>query len=233
MDKQEFEDMYEGIELRWKFKIEIVFQKYTKRSFELIFDVRHREKVKESYLPYVLERFEAIKNETKFVKLHTLKEDKYQIGWDAINFEHYATFDTLAMEPEMKKMILEDLDRFVEGKEFFQRVGRAWKRGYLLYGPPGTGKSSLIAAMANYLKFDVYDLQLSHLKSDMQLRQVLVATNNKSILVVEDIDCSSELKDRNYQPSKAKKKSEKQDSDDDQAPVVSICICIFHVLYLA
>lgn len=231
MDKQEFEDMYEGIELRWKFKIEIVLQKYTKRFFELIFDVRHREKVKESYLPYVLERFEAIKNETKFVKLHTLKEDKYQIGWDAINFEHYATFDTLAMEPEMKKMILEDLDRFVEGKEFFQRVGRAWKRGYLLYGPPGTGKSSLIAAMANYLKFDVYDLQLSHLKSDMQLRQVLVATNNKSILVVEDIDCSSELKDRKNQPSKAKKNSEKQDSDDDQAPVVSIYICIFHVLY--
>ncbi|KAL2898704.1 hypothetical protein RDABS01_006847, partial [Bienertia sinuspersici] len=34
-------------------------------------------------------------------------------------------------------------------------IGRAWKRGYLLYGPPGTGKSSLIAAIANYLKFDI------------------------------------------------------------------------------
>ena len=35
------------------------------------------------------------------------------------------------------------------------------KRGYLLHGPPGTGKSSMIAAMANHLKYDIYDLELT------------------------------------------------------------------------
>ncbi|PKI30962.1 hypothetical protein CRG98_048647, partial [Punica granatum] len=58
------------------------------------------------------------------------------------------------MEPEQKEALKEDLVRFLSRKEFYKRVGRAWKRGYLLYGPPGTGKSSLVAAMANYLKFD-------------------------------------------------------------------------------
>lgn len=72
-------------------------------------------------------------------------------------------------------------------KEFYKRVGRAWKRGYLLYGPPGTGKSSLIAAMANYLKFDIYDLQLANIVSDSDLRRLLLSQIG---------DCSVDLPDR-------------------------------------
>ncbi|KAF4383296.1 hypothetical protein F8388_009327 [Cannabis sativa] len=82
-------------------------------------------------------------------------------------------------------------------KDYYRKVGKAWKRGYLLYGPPGTGKSSLIASMANYLNFDVYDLELSKLNNDSDLRRVLVAMANRSILVIEDIDCSINFEDRN------------------------------------
>ncbi|VVA27250.1 PREDICTED: AAA-ATPase [Prunus dulcis] len=200
-NNQEFDDMYEGVPLKWKFNsmskrsssssTSSAFKPEQKQHFELVFDLQHKEKVINLYLPYVLETFEAMKNERKIVKLHTLvRIDAFKIRWEAINLEHPATFQTVAMEPELKKTVLEDLDRFVKRKEFYQSVGRAWKRGYLLYGPPGTGKSSLIAAMANYLKFDVYDLQLTHLKTDMELRKVLLSTSNKSILVIEDIDCS-------------------------------------------
>jgi chaperone BCS1 len=81
-------------------------------------------------------------------------------------------------------------------KDFYKKVGKAWKRGYLLYGPPGTGKSSLIAAMANYLKFDIYDLELTSLSSNSDLRRVLLSTTSRSILVIEDIDCSVQTRDR-------------------------------------
>lgn len=81
--------------------------------------------------------------------------------WQAVHFKHPSTFETLAMEPSLLHSVKADLDAFLEGKNFFQRVGRPWKRGYLLYGPAGTGKSSMIAAMANYLKYDVYDLELT------------------------------------------------------------------------
>ncbi|GLJ26198.1 hypothetical protein SUGI_0502630 [Cryptomeria japonica] len=52
-----------------------------------------------------------------------------------------------------------DRERFKHGKELYKRIGRSWKRGCLLHGPPGTGKSSIIAAIANHMKYDVYDLE--------------------------------------------------------------------------
>uniref|UniRef100_A0A251S461 Putative ATPase, AAA-type, core, P-loop containing nucleoside triphosphate hydrolase n=1 Tax=Helianthus annuus TaxID=4232 RepID=A0A251S461_HELAN len=84
-----------------------------------------------------------------------------------------ATFATLAMDADVKESVMNDLNRFVERREYYRRVGKAWKRGYLLYGLPGTGKSSLIAAMANYLNFDIYDLELADMTNSM-LRQLLL-----------------------------------------------------------
>lgn len=121
--------------------------------------------------------------------------------WQGVNLEHPATLATVAMDWELKEMIIRDLDRFVERKGFYKSVGKAWKRGYLLSGPPGTGKSSLIAAMANYLNFDVYDLELTSVRRNSDLRKLLMATRNRSILVVEDIDCSLQLQDRLAKPA--------------------------------
>ncbi|KAF2293301.1 hypothetical protein GH714_000004 [Hevea brasiliensis] len=143
-----------------------------------------------SYLPYILQKAKEIREEKKTLKLHTVDYNGTDY-WGSINFHHPAKFDTIAMDPEMKNTLIEDLDRFIAGKEFYSRVGKAWKRGYLLYGPPGTGKSSLVAAMANYLKFDVYDLDEG---GSMQFgfKKLLIGTGNRSILVVEDIDRSFE-----------------------------------------
>ena len=78
-----------------------------------------------------------------------------------MKFDHPATFDTMAMESELKRAIMDDLERFVRRKEFYKKLGKVWKGGYLLFGPPVTGKSRLIASMANYLNFDISDLQLT------------------------------------------------------------------------
>ncbi|KAL0643528.1 hypothetical protein Bca4012_041818 [Brassica carinata] len=117
-------------------------------------------------------------------------------SWGSITLDHPSTFDTLAMDPSAKKKIIDDLERFLKRKEFYKRVGKAWKRGYLLYGPPGTGKSSLIAAMANYLKFDIFDLELSSVQNNGEFKRILLSTTNRSILVIEDIDCNAEVRDR-------------------------------------
>jgi len=200
---QQVIDTFEGMELAWEFACTETQQtvvdveswsqssgKTEHGSILLCFHKNDKEKVLNTFLPYVLERSKAIKNEKKVLKLQSLG------NYRGVNLYHPSTFDTLAMDPVLKKEIMDDLDRFVKRKDFYLKVGKPWKRGYLLYGPPATGKSSLIAAMANYLKFDIYDLELASLHGNSDLRKLLTRTTNRSILVIEDIDCSIELQDR-------------------------------------
>ncbi|XP_059076633.1 AAA-ATPase At4g25835-like [Cryptomeria japonica] len=70
-------------------------------------------------------------------------------------------------------------------KEFNERIGRSWKRGYFLYGPPGTGKTSLVAAIAKYMKYDLFELKLSKVKDNSELRQLLGKTWNKSVIIID------------------------------------------------
>ncbi|PWA51684.1 AAA+ ATPase domain-containing protein [Artemisia annua] len=53
-----------------------------------------------------------------------------------MKLNHPSTFDTLAMDPKQKKMIIDDLDLFVKRRDFYKKVGKAWKRGYLFIKLP-------------------------------------------------------------------------------------------------
>lgn len=51
------------------------------------------------------------------------------------------------------------------------------------------GKTSLVAAMAKYLNFDVYKLKLTDVvKTDFDLRRLILDIMDSSINLVEDID---------------------------------------------
>lgn len=203
-------DVFNGIKLKWVLVCRQVESRSFNHSstniqaqvryFELTFPKKYKDVVIGSYLPCVEKEAKSVQQESKTIKILTVNYNNLYCNWmDAwipVNLDHPATFETLAMEQEQKTKIMQDLERFVKRKDYYRRVGKAWKRGYLLYGPPGTGKSSLIAAMANYLNFDVYDLELTELRSNSDLRTLLVATANRSILVVEDIDCTIDLQDR-------------------------------------
>ncbi|KAG4175384.1 hypothetical protein ERO13_A11G182200v2 [Gossypium hirsutum] len=199
-------DGFEDVRLTWRFVCTEGQKPHggEKKHFELSFNKKHKDKVLDFYLPYVLLKAEEIKKQDKMIKLYSrqcpfsCEDDNERRGgsWGSIILEHPATFDTLAMDPALKKMIIDDLEMFLRRNAYYKKVGKAWKRGYLLYGPPGTGKSSLVAAMANYLKFDIYDLGLTSVRSDAELRRTLLSTTNRSILLIEDIDCSSEVLER-------------------------------------
>ncbi|XP_052203896.1 AAA-ATPase At2g18193-like isoform X2 [Diospyros lotus] len=192
-------DTFQGIELVWQMVSidkkntgatdgSVDIEETQQISIELSFHETYKDKVLSSYLPLVLRRSKDLEEENKVVKLHSPSG-----SW---NLDHPSTFQTLAMDPALKEELMADLDRFVRRRQFYQQVGKVWKRGYLLYGPPGTGKSSLIAAMANYLKFHVYDLELTSLRHNSDLRRALLRTTSRSIIVIEDIDCSADFESR-------------------------------------
>jgi len=175
-----------------------------KRSFVLCIHKNHKERILNSYLEHIMEHALEIrrKNQERLLYTNSKSMERSQ-PWESVPFKHASTFGTLALDPVRKAEIIDDLDAFAKGKEFYQNTGRAWKRGYLLYGPPGTGKSSMIAAMANHLGYDIYDLELTDVHTNGELRKLLIKTTNKSIIVIEDIDCSLNL------TSRAKKRAAK------------------------
>lgn len=171
-----------------------------KRGFTLRLKKKDKTLILNSYLDYIMEKANEIRRKNQERLLYTNSRggslDSRGHPWESVPFKHPSTFDTLAMDPVRKKEIMEDLEDFAKGQFFYQKTGRAWKRGYLLYGPPGTGKSSLIAAMANYLGYDIYDLELTEVHNNSELRKLLMKTSSKSIIVIEDIDCSISLTNR-------------------------------------
>ncbi|KAL5081543.1 hypothetical protein RYX36_009964 [Vicia faba] len=202
---EEVNDAFEGVSVKWKLICIQVDSSRIRhydndssavaeiRSYELTFHKKHKNKIFNSYLPYVLEVAQQIKNGNMAIKIHS---NEYGYWSRDEKFNHPMSFDTLAIDEKLQREIVNDLDKFVRAREFYRRTGKAWKRGYLLYGPPGTGKSSLIAAMANYLHYDIYDLDLTVVGDNKSLRQLILGMSNRSILVIEDIDCTIKLQNR-------------------------------------
>ncbi|ESQ31040.1 hypothetical protein EUTSA_v10011999mg [Eutrema salsugineum] len=201
-------DEFEGIHLEWTLhSSETKLYPYEKRYFHLTCEEEFREKIMTDYFTYLTKSAEKTLKHRENLHIYTYSEDE----WEAAIFEHHTTFETLAIEPNLKTTMIDDLDAFSKGKDFFKSVGRPWKRGYLLYGPPGTGKSSLVAAIANHMRYHIYDLQLQSISDDGELRNILISTENRSILLIEDIDCGSDASRRRQK----KKKEDDSDEDDD------------------
>jgi len=214
-DHEEVADEFSGVKLWWAFGKHISQSQSRiyhhpmsdeRRYYKLTFHKRNRDVILGTYLNHVMQEGKAIRVKNRQRKLYT-NSGGY---WSHVVFEHPATFQTLAMDPEEKEMIIDDLTTFSKAGGFYARIGRAWKRGYLLYGPPGTGKSTMIAAMANLLGYDLYDLELASVKDNTELRKLLIETSSKSIIVIEDIDCSLDL------TGQRRKKKEKEEKNQGQ-----------------
>ncbi|XP_020238429.1 AAA-ATPase ASD, mitochondrial [Cajanus cajan] len=232
-DNEEIIEEFQGVKVWWgSYKITPrtnTFSWYPfsdeKRYYKLTFHKRYRTLITESYLKHLFEEAKAIEIKNRQLKLYTNNKTR----WSHVVFEHPATFDTLAMKPKMKEDIINDLVRFKSGKDYYAKVGKAWKRGYLLYGPPGTGKSTMIAAMANFMNYDVYDLELTAVKDNSDLRKLLINTSSKAIIVIEDIDCSLDLTGQRKKKTEKVKGKEKsstkrgdEDDDDDVGSKVTL-----------
>ncbi|KAG2679201.1 hypothetical protein I3760_11G040000 [Carya illinoinensis] len=217
-------DEFRGVKIWWTSKKEantsrfsLYFNEETTMSYMLTFHKRYRDLIIESYLEHVMKEGKEIGVRNRQRKLYTNcpnheKSPCYMdrgIMWSSIFFEHPASFERIGLDPETKQEIVDDLLTFSKSKNYYEKIGKPWKRGYLLYGPPGTGKSTMIAAMANLLDYDVYDLELTAVKDNTELRKLLIETTAKSIIVIEDIDCSVDL------TGHRKKKTKKSSDDDD------------------
>ncbi|XP_059069316.1 AAA-ATPase At4g30250-like [Cryptomeria japonica] len=185
-------DEFQGAQMSWEHHVPDEKHE-TGRESKYILKISHTDRVRvlSSYIDHISQTAENLERRRRERKLFSNGKIGGGGGWRSASFRHPSTFETLALQPSLKEKILLDLDNFKKSRDFYRRTGRAWKRGYLLYGPPGTGKSSLIAAIANHMSYDVYYLELSMVSNNADLSQLLLETKSKSVIVIEDIDCAA------------------------------------------
>ncbi|XP_058187392.1 AAA-ATPase ASD, mitochondrial-like isoform X2 [Rhododendron vialii] len=221
---EEIVDVFDGVEVKWFLKVNLPSSKtiswgpcdMEKKSYVLSFPCKDRKVVTRTYLDYVMGegREIAVRNRQQRIYTNNPSDNWWDYKknlWSHAVFKHPTTFKSLALDPKFKEEIIDDLATFSKGKEYYEKAGKAWKRGYLLHGPPGTGKSTMIAAIANLLSYDVYDLELSAVLSNATLKRLVNKIPCNSILVIEDIDCSSRItnhRERNT-PNQGEEKKEK------------------------
>ncbi|KAL6224584.1 hypothetical protein ACLB2K_003439 [Fragaria x ananassa] len=147
-------DTFDGVELQWQYR----YREKNKQNneveyewwFDLTFNEKYKAKVIDSYIPYVFAQADSIQQGQRVLKLYAFNNTYSGTTTSgSIDLVHPATFDTVAMDPELKKMIIEDLD------------------------------------------------------SNADLRKVLMATTNRSILIIEDIDCSVHIERESSQSTQS------------------------------
>lgn len=147
---------------------------------------KDKRRVFRQYFQHILSVADEIEQRRKKdVKLYVNSDSG---EWRSAPFTHPASFETVAMDAELKNKVKSDLDQFLKSKQYYHRLGRVWKRSYLLYGAPGTGKSSFVAAMAKFLCYDVYDVDVSKFTDGADWKVMLMQTTAKSLIVIEDLD---------------------------------------------
>ncbi|KAE9608843.1 hypothetical protein Lal_00020170 [Lupinus albus] len=160
-------------------------------SAELVLRIRKKDKrrIFLQYFQHVLSVADEIEQRRKEIKLYINTGAGESSRWRSVPFNHPASFDTVAMDGELKNKVKSDLEQFMKSKQYYHhRLGRVWKRSYLLYGSSGTGKSSFIAAMAKFLNYDVYDFDISKVTDGSDWKTLLMQTTSKSMIVIEDLD---------------------------------------------
>ncbi len=111
--------------------------------------------------------------------------------WVGRSFRNTKTWETVFLEAAQKKALVEDMRAFFDSEQWYEARGVAWTRGYLLDGPPGCGKTSIVKAMANDAKLDIYVVNLLAIRSDAELEACFCALPTKCLVLMEDVDCMS------------------------------------------
>jgi mitochondrial chaperone BCS1 len=99
--------------------------------------------------------------------------------------------ESVILQEGVMEDLIDDVRRFLSGREWYLRRGIPYRRGYLLYGPPGTGKSSAVVAIASALGMDIAVLNLnSSSLDDNELTDRLADVPPNAMVLIEDIDCA-------------------------------------------
>ncbi len=137
----------------------------------------------------------AINKQNWYQLLWSIKENKPDdtVLWTSARTYNTKTLRSVVLKRADHDRLVKDLDTFLTGETRYKALGVAWTRGYLLHGPPGCGKTSLVKAISEHAHMNIFNLNLSEVESDSHLQRLFRQIPRKAVVLIEDIDCMSDV----------------------------------------
>jgi chaperone BCS1 len=126
------------------------------------------------------------------LEVHQVSSDGY---WDLLTRRKTRPTDSVILAGGIER-VLEDVQNFVDSREWYTQRGVPYRRGYLLHGLPGNGKTSLILAVASHFGYNLGYISMASVRfGDDDMIRSLAHTPARTIVVIEDIDCVFKKRD--------------------------------------
>lgn len=110
--------------------------------------------------------------------------------------------DSVVLKEGQMDRIVGYLTDFLSNRAAYRKADIPFRTGILLHGDPGSGKTSTALAIANELRMNVYIVSLTSLSNDESLADCFQQIPANSIVILEDIDIVSAVRDRDEDKDK-------------------------------
>ena len=112
-------------------------------------------------------------------------------------------FDSIFFE--QKEKLIDQLDFFLNNKEWYLKKGIPYKLGIILYGYPGCGKTSIVKAILNYTKRHGLFINLNNFDKENEFQNIFSEkkimnhhiADNQRVYIFEEMDTCKITKKRN------------------------------------
>jgi chaperone BCS1 len=95
-----------------------------------------------------------------------------------------------------RENVIKIIAYFLNHEDGYNEKNKPYKEGIILYGEPGCGKSFFIMQLASMFDLNVYYMNLNNFTSESHFLKAILSINHPSILLIEDIDCVTNLEPR-------------------------------------
>lgn len=111
--------------------------------------------------------------------------------WEKVCEQMDRMEDTIVLKGDDKRYLMNEVDHFVNNKDWYTSHGFLYSLGILLYGTPGCGKTTLIRYISTRTGRNTHYLRLSQIKGEQDFNKLLKGLDlSNTVLVMEDIDCA-------------------------------------------